>query len=247
MDDEISGDSMQRGEFAELVRQSNLDDVDLVLRAVEFNSTAMRGITRLSGEPFEDHCHAVAALLLTEGQTAEVVAAGVLHDVNEDTDVTIDEIARQFGGLIAFLVDGMSTWDIQPNGLDWREKKLLFWSRFLCFAEYDPRLFSIKLADRLHNVRTWEPLPCMNRRRIAWETIDVLLPLAESIRLSPVGLSWMENLKTGVESEYRHDGNPFLFASGQVSLMEEMLSRRSHHEVVDPFGALMRSEMHGTT
>ena len=182
----------------------SLADRELVQRAYRVAEEAHRGQTRVSGEPYVTHCVAVARILADLSVPPEVVAAGLLHDTVEDTSVTLDDIRLDFGETITALVDGVTKLTNlprvsrsdqhadQPNGdgdageaARQRKRKQDLASEtlrktFLAMGE-DVRVVLIKLADRLHNMRTLGHLPETKRRRIAQQTLDIFAPLANRL------------------------------------------------------------------
>ena len=193
-------------------------DHELVLRAYRVAEQAHHGQTRASGEPYISHCLAVASILAELCVPPAVIAAGLMHDVVEDTEVTLEEIRRDFGEEIARLVDGVTKLTQLPRvsrgdqhlhenieeekvrkkaerrGLPDPELEVdqLARSRrydavsetlrktFLAMGE-DIRVVLIKLADRLHNMRTLVHLPESKRKRIAQQTMDIFAPLANRL------------------------------------------------------------------
>ncbi|MCS7255938.1 MAG: bifunctional (p)ppGpp synthetase/guanosine-3',5'-bis(diphosphate) 3'-pyrophosphohydrolase, partial [Thermomicrobium sp.] len=164
-------------------------DLDLIRRAYEFARAAHAGARRRSGEPYLCHPLAVALILADMQLDQETIAAALLHDVLEDADVTLEQLQETFGPRVARLVDGVTKlgkirWspDNEPLSLE-REKirqaeslrKML-----LAMAE-DVGVVLIKLADRLHNMRTLEHLPPEKQRRIARETMEIYAPLANRL------------------------------------------------------------------
>lgn len=178
-------------------------DREMISRAYQLAEQAHQGQKRLSGEPYITHCEAVAAILADIRVPPALIVAGLLHDTVEDTPVTLEDIRREFGDEIAKLVDGVtklthlprvskedqSPLDIEEFGLaiesseDTRRKQLAqetLRKTFLAMGE-DIRVVLIKLADRLHNMRTLGYLPENRRRRIAQETLDIFAPLANRL------------------------------------------------------------------
>jgi GTP pyrophosphokinase len=158
----------------------------LVLRAYEFAAAAHDGQYRASGEPYVWHAMAVASLLGELHVDAETLAAGLLHDVVEDSDVSVEELAESFGPTVAWMVDGVTKLQVLHRlgrlgeaERDERELESLRKS-FLAMAK-DARVMLIKVADRLHNMRTLEPLPPERQRRLARETMDIYAPLANRL------------------------------------------------------------------
>lgn len=187
-------------------------DKELVARAYAYAEEAHRGQKRHSGEPYVNHCIAVANILSELKVPAEVIAAGLLHDTVEDTPVTLADIRREFGDNVRFLVDGVTKLThlprvsrgdqhaesndnekeaphIEPARLGRKEDMVPETLRktFLAMGE-DVRVVLIKLADRLHNMRTLGHMPEHKQRRIAQETLDIFAPLAN--RLGIWQLKW---------------------------------------------------------
>ncbi len=155
-------------------------DIPLVKRAYEVASRAHDGQRRMSGEPFIHHSLATAATLVDLRLDAATIAAGLLHDVPEDTTVTVEDIEEIFGEEIARLVDGVTklrkiTW----TSLEEEEAESLR-KIFLAMVD-DIRVILIRLADRLHNMHTLEALPEDRGRMIAMETMEIFAPLAHRL------------------------------------------------------------------
>jgi len=169
-------------------------DVQLIARAYEWAVDAHRGRKRESGEDYISHCLSVAQSLLGLRLDASSVAAGLLHDVVEETDVTLEALQAEFGGEIARLVDGMtklSGVDETMGGSDEErsEREAENLRKMLLAIVDDPRVILIKLADRLHNMRTLKAIRDEERRRrIARETLDIFAPLAG--RLGMYQIKW---------------------------------------------------------
>ncbi len=181
-------------------------DRDLVMRAYRYAEVAHAQQKRASGEPYVTHCVAVAGILAEMKVPATVVIAGLLHDTVEDTEVTLNDIKREFGEETAKLVDGVTkltnlprvsradhhAGELDQNGGESVESDQAMRSRrrdlanetlrktFLAMGE-DIRVVMIKLADRLHNMRTLGFMPEHKRKRIAQETLDIFAPLANRL------------------------------------------------------------------
>jgi GTP pyrophosphokinase len=185
-------------------------DKELVMRAYTVAEEAHREQKRHSGEPYINHCIAVASILAELKVPAEVIAAGLLHDTVEDTKVSMADIRRDFGDTVKLLVDGVTKLThlprvsrgdqhaennepdekiIEPALLGRKEDMVSETLRktFLAMGE-DVRVVLIKLADRLHNMRTLGHMPEHKRKRIAQETLDIFAPLAN--RLGIWQLKW---------------------------------------------------------
>jgi GTP pyrophosphokinase len=162
-------------------------DVALVERAFEFSESAHRGQFRKSGEPYITHPLAVASILSQWRIDAQGLAAALLHDVMEDTVVTKGEIETKFGKPIADMVDGVSKLD-QIEFTSREEAQAENFRKMLLAMAQDVRVILIKLADRLHNMRTLDAMAPTHRRRIARETIDIYAPIANRLGLNALYL-----------------------------------------------------------
>ena len=174
------------------------DKVDTILRAFELGAEAHQGQTRKTGEPYILHPVAVAGILANMRMDNQSVTAAILHDTLEDTPLTKEEITEQFGNEIADLVDGVTKLDkmkfrtrIEADAESFR-KLMLAMSR-------DLRVIFIKLADRLHNMRTMGAMDPVSRRRIARETLDIYAPIADRLGMNAIK-SELEDL--GFENLY---------------------------------------------
>lgn len=162
-------------------------DGDLICRAFEFAYQLHEGQYRASGEPYIAHPVAVAGLLRDLGGSSVMISAGFLHDVVEDTDVTPEEIEQRFGPEVRCLVDGVTKLSKFNFSSKTERQAENFRRMFLAMAQ-DIRVIVVKLADRLHNMRTLEHLPDEKRRRIALETREIFAPLAN--RLGIGNMKW---------------------------------------------------------
>lgn len=160
---------------------------DLICRAFEFGYQLHEGQYRASGEPYIAHPVAVAGILRDLGGSDVMIAAGFLHDVVEDTDVTSEEIEERFGEEVRRLVDGVTKLTKFSFSSKTERQAENFRRMFLAMAQ-DIRVIIVKLADRLHNMRTLEHLPDEKRRRIALETREIFAPLAN--RLGIGNIKW---------------------------------------------------------
>jgi GTP pyrophosphokinase len=160
-------------------------DVDLLRRAYIFSAKAHQGQTRLSGEAYLNHPIEVAAILAGLKLDAATVAAGLLHDTIEDTPAKPEEILAMFGSEVSMLVDGMTK--LSRMELQSREQREAenFRKMIVAMAK-DIRVILIKLADRLHNMRTLKSLPPEKQKRIAQETLDIYAPLANRLGISKI-------------------------------------------------------------
>src|SRR5258708_37481781 len=158
-------------------------DVALVERAFQFSDSAHRGQFRKSGEPYITHPLAVASILSQWRLDAQGLAAALLHDVMEDTSVTKTEIESSFGKPVADMVDGVSKLD-QIEFQSREELQAESFRKMLLAMAQDVRVILIKLADRLHNMRTLDAMATSHRERIARETLDIYAPIANRLRLN---------------------------------------------------------------
>src|SRR5512135_2857023 len=160
-------------------------DLDLIQRAWEMSSRAHKGQKRWSGEDAVSHGVAVARILVELHLDSVSVACGLLHDVVEDTDVTIQDIEKEFGPEVAAIVDGLT----KLANLTFRstaEEQAENYRKLLVSIAKDARVIIIKLADRLHNMRTLEHLPEEKQGRIAQETREIYAPLAHRFGMGKV-------------------------------------------------------------
>src|SRR5438874_237915 len=158
-------------------------DVALVERAFAFSEHAHQGQFRRSGEPYITHPLAVASILSQWRLDAQGLAAALLHDVMEDTSVTKSEIEHSFGKPVADMVDGVSKLD-QIEFQSREELQAESFRKMLLAMAQDVRVILIKLADRLHNMRTLDAMTSGHRQRIARETLDIYAPIANRLGLN---------------------------------------------------------------
>ena len=160
-------------------------DFELLNRAYYFAKEHHKGQIRKSGEPFLAHCVEVARLLAQLGLDHTTVAAGLLHDVIEDTPATYAEVAEKFGDKIAELIAGVTKIDqITYESREARQAET--YRKMLLSMVKDIRVMLIKLSDRLHNMRTLQYLSPESRKRTASETLEVYAPLAHRFGLARI-------------------------------------------------------------
>jgi GTP diphosphokinase / guanosine-3',5'-bis(diphosphate) 3'-diphosphatase len=161
------------------------DDLEIIRKAFDFSLVHHAGQTRASGEPFLIHPLEVALVLADMKLDSTAIAAGLLHDAIEDTPVTHEDLRREFGNQVAHIVEGVTK--IGKIGLASREERQAENVRKMVLAMVDDiRVVLIKLADRLHNMRTLQHLPEDRRQSIARETLDIYAPLAHRLGMGKV-------------------------------------------------------------
>ncbi len=168
--------------IAELSTYLKPKDVEHVRVAIEFSRAAHQGQMRQSGDPYISHPIAVARILTPLHIDAQAIIAALLHDVVEDTDTTTEIVAEKFGKPVAELVDGLSKLDrIQFETRE--DAQAENFRKMLLAMARDVRVILIKLADRLHNMRTLESMATGKRERIARETMEIYAPIANRLGL----------------------------------------------------------------
>ena len=157
----------------------NKKEEELIQKAYDFAEHAHVGQKRMSGEPYFNHVFETAKILAKLGMDAETISAGFLHDVLEDTKITEEEMKKEFGENIVFLVNGVT----KLGTLKYRghERHVESLRKFFVAMTNDLRVVIIKFADRLHNLRTLEHVREDKRYRIAMESIEVYAPLANRL------------------------------------------------------------------
>ena len=160
-------------------------DPALLGRAYRYSARAHEGQTRTSGEPYVTHCVEVAKILADLQLDTTTVAAGLIHDVVEDTAITVADIDAEFGTEVAQIVDGLTKIGNLPMHSK-EERQVENYRKLLLSVAKDARVILIKLADRLHNMRTLDYLAPEKQRRIAQETRDLYAPLAHRFGMARV-------------------------------------------------------------
>jgi GTP pyrophosphokinase len=194
-------------------------DLDLIERALRFSVSAHQGQRRMSGEAFVSHSIAVASILVGQLLDSTSIAAALLHDVVEDSEVRTEDIQREFGAEVAGLVDGLT----KISNLTFRstaEEQVENYRKLLLSIAKDARVIIIKLADRLHNMRTLEHLSPDRRERIATETREIYAPLAHRFGMA------------GVKAELEDLAFKFLEPDDYAALARQVAARRSEREAL---------------
>lgn len=173
----------------QLIEQVNTylkqEEIDQIHRAYEFARKAHEGQVRKSGEPYILHPLAVASIIASMQMDAITIMAALLHDVVEDTDVDLDLIKSEFGETCAMLVDGVTKLDKIRYRSREEHQNENYRKMFVAMAQ-DIRVILIKLADRLHNMRTLKYQKEESQRRIARETLEIFCPIAHRLGISTI-------------------------------------------------------------
>ena len=213
-------------------------NMDMIEKAYRMANEAHKDARRRSGEPYICHPLAVARLVLDLGMDTESIAASLLHDVVEDTPITIDEVKSAFGAEVALLVDGVTKLTkIQFSSIEEQQAENL--RKMLLAMSQDVRVMIIKLCDRLHNMRTGDAWPEQKRRDKARETMEVYAPIANRLGIL--------NIKEELEDRSLHYLDPVGYEE-----ISKLLSERSGEEFLAGVSALIEkrleeSGIHGAT
>jgi GTP diphosphokinase / guanosine-3',5'-bis(diphosphate) 3'-diphosphatase len=202
---------------AVLERHADRLDLELIDRALRFSASAHRGQKRMSGEDFVSHSIGVALILAEQLLDSTTIAAALLHDVVEDSDVRTEDIAKEFGSEIAGIVDGLT----KISSLTFRssaEEQVENYRKLLLSIAKDARVIIIKLGDRLHNMRTLEHLSPERRSRIALETREIYAPLAHRFGMA------------GMKAELEDLAFKFLESDEYRELVNQVASKRAQRE-----------------
>ena len=171
-------------------------DLEMIEKAYIFCASVHKGQVRLSGEPYLQHPLEVAGIMVDLNLDSAAIVTGLLHDTVEDTLVTLEEIKERFGDEVAFLVDGLTK--IGKITFESREEQQAENFRKMILAmSSDIRVLLIKLADRIHNMRTLEFQPPKKQRFIARETLELYAPLANRL-----GINWMKTEMEDLSFKY---------------------------------------------
>src|SRR2546422_1645608 len=175
--------------FRELLRRMKAnrptEDLELVRKAYEFSQKHHAGQSRASGEPYLAHPLEVALVLAEMKMDPVAIAAGLLHDSVEDTSVTVVDIRKEFGEQVAHIVEGVTK--ISRIDFATREEQQAENLRKMMLAMVDDiRVVLIKLADRLHNMRTLEHLPPERQNKIAQEPLEIYAPIAHRLGMGKI-------------------------------------------------------------
>lgn len=227
-DDDLIKREFEGLRIASLKRCADQEQYELVIKAFEFANEAHRGVRRRSGEPYILHPIAVAKIVVQEiGLGCKSICAALLHDVVEDTEYTADDIRKIFGDRIALLVDGLTKIKTALDNDNVTETKSLQaenFKRILLTLNDDVRIVLIKLADRLHNMRTIQYMPEYKREKILSETMYVFIPLAHRLGLY--------NIKSEMENIWLKNKEPNIYEGIENQLAQVMHEKG---EIIDNF------------
>ncbi|QQS47835.1 MAG: bifunctional (p)ppGpp synthetase/guanosine-3',5'-bis(diphosphate) 3'-pyrophosphohydrolase [Acidobacteriota bacterium] len=221
-------------------------DIELLRRAYIFSAMKHKDQKRASGEPYLIHPLSVAEILADMKLDVETVSSGLLHDVIEDTLVAPEEISQMFGSDVAHIVDGVTKISNLGKKMSKEEVQAENLRKMVLAMVDDIRVVLVKLADRLHNMRTLEFLDPEKRRRISQETLDVYAPIAHRLGMSKVRAeledlafryldpesykrlkdevenrraseeAFLEEVKTRIEQKLTEEGVPFIRIEGRI-------------------------------
>ncbi len=196
------------------MRSPSNEDQKAIQAAYEFAEIAHGTELRKSGEPYIIHPHAIARTLAELGMGRDTVIAGILHDTIEDTPVTADQIEEKFGPKVRFLVEGVTKLSkLKYHGATRHVESL---RRLLIATAADIRVIIIKLADRLHNMETLEYVAPEKQRRIALETREVYVPIAERLGIGLVKAQLEDLAFKTLEPERYREMHTFLEERGKM-------------------------------
>ena len=204
-------------------------NTEMIEKAYRMANEAHKDARRRSGEPYICHPLAVARLVLDLGMDTESIAAALLHDVVEDTPITIEEVKAAFGAEVALLVDGVTKLTkIQFSSIEEQQAENL--RKMLLAMSQDVRVMIIKLCDRLHNMRTGDAWPEQKRRDKARETMEVYAPIANRLGIL--------NIKEELEDRSLHYLDPVGYEE-----ISKLLSERSGEEFLAGVSALIEKRL----
>ncbi len=200
-----------------LERHADRLDLEQIDRALRFSASAHRGQKRVSGEDFIQHSIAVAKTLVEQLLDTTSIVAALLHDVVEDSDIRTEDVAREFGAEVAAIVDGLT----KISSLTFRstaEQQVENYRKLLLSIAKDARVIIIKLADRLHNMRTLDPMPPEKQLRIATETREIYAPLAHRFGMA------------GIKAELEDLAFKYLEAEDFRTLVQSIAAQKAERE-----------------
>jgi GTP pyrophosphokinase len=198
-------------------------DIDLIRKAYDFSAKVHKGQKRLSGEPYLIHPTAVADIIADLKLDVPSIVGGLLHDTVEDTLTTLDEVKNIFGREIAALVDGVTKLS-RANFSSREEKQAENFRKMLLAMGKDVRVILIKLADRVHNMRTLDHMPLENQILTAQETLDIYAPLSHRL-----GIAWIKSELEDLSLKYLH---PEIFYQLKRNVAKKKSDREKYNDEV---------------
>ncbi len=199
------------------------EDLEMIKKAYIYSATVHQGQVRLSGEPYLTHPMEVAGILADMKVDAATIISGLLHDAVEDTLTTTAQIENEFGKDVAFLVNGLTKLSLISFGSQ-EERQAENFRKMILAMSSDIRILLVRLADRIHNMRTLQYQPPDKRIYIARETIDIYAPLANRL-----GINWM---KTELEDLSFQHLSPEAYNELSTRLAKSNESRNKYTEEV---------------
>ncbi|MCQ2091266.1 MAG: RelA/SpoT family protein [Fibrobacter sp.] len=232
--DQVTLSSNQSHIVDVLIRKNPALDREILSKAVSFIATAHEGQYRKSGMPYTEHPYEVAKILADLKQDQATVLAGLLHDVVEDTEYTLEQLTEMFGEDVAFMVDAVTKITAAQEANKTAQKAETYRKLIIAMAK-DPRVIMIKIADRIHNMRTMRYMKPERRQAIAQETLDIYIPLTHRFGLY--------RLKTELEDLSFKYVNPDEYQKLVDALIENKESREKYiQSVIGPLQFKMALE-----
>ena len=193
------------------------ENKDLIIKAFNFAVNAHSGQRRYSGEPYFNHVYETGKILAKLGMGTTIVVAGLLHDTIEDTNIPKEQLEKEFGKEITFLIEGVSKLGkIKFRGLKRHSESL---RKLFIATSQDIRVVMIKFADRMHNMQTLGYVPKEKQLRIATETLEIFAPLAYRLGMGVLNRN-LEDLSF-----------PFVYPSEHKKVVE-IINQRTHDDIV---------------
>ncbi|MCF0223793.1 MAG: bifunctional (p)ppGpp synthetase/guanosine-3',5'-bis(diphosphate) 3'-pyrophosphohydrolase, partial [Fibrobacter sp.] len=232
--DKITLSSNQEHIIDLLLKKNPKLDREILEKAIVFITNAHEGQYRKSGMPYTEHPYEVAKILADLKQDQPTVLAGILHDVVEDTPHTLEELSELFGTETAFMVDAVTKITAAQESNKTAQKAETYRKLITAMAK-DPRVIMIKIADRIHNMRTMRYMKPEKRQQIAQETLDIYVPLTHRFGLY--------KLKTELEDLSFKYVNPDEYQKLVEALIENKESREKYiQSVIGPLQIKMALE-----
>ncbi len=234
MDGNMNVELMYNEFIEQAAAQFNEKEVAIVEKAFETASQRHQGQKRQSGEPYIIHPVSVAKIVLDYGMDYQSVAAAMLHDTVEDTDLTLEEVKKEFGAEVAALVDGLTKLGKVPLDIkDKEEQQAENVRKMLLAMSEDIRVIIIKLADRLHNIRTLNFVAPQKRRDKALETLEIYAPIAHRLGIR------------AIKEELEDRAISFLDPIGYSEIEDELSKQgKSHKEFLETIKKQIGERVH---